>query len=52
VRIASSVCDFGLYVPGIGMYISIFSVLFLVIWNILIARRLFQLGQNGKEEVA
>lgn len=51
VRIASSVCDFGLYVPVIGMYISIFSVLFLFIWNILIARRLFQLGQvsgNGR----
>ncbi|RPI84323.1 MAG: DUF4386 family protein, partial [Chloroflexi bacterium] len=44
-RIASSICDFGLYVPGIGMYISMFSVIFLFIWNIMIARRLLQLGR-------
>jgi hypothetical protein len=50
MRIASSVCDFGLFVPTIGIYISIFSVLFLFIWNILIARRLFQLGQNSQAE--
>ena len=43
IRIASSVCDFGLFVPTIGMFIAIFSMLFLVIWNIMIARRLFQL---------
>jgi hypothetical protein len=47
VRIASSVCDFGLYVPVIGIYISIFSVLFLLVWNVLIARRLFQLGRDS-----
>jgi len=44
VRIASSICDFGLFVPTIGMYIAIFSMLFLVIWNIMIARRLFELA--------
>jgi hypothetical protein len=44
VRIASSICDFGLFVPTIGMFIAIFSMLFLVIWNITIARRLFQLA--------
>jgi len=44
IRIASSVCDFGLFVPTIGMFIAIFSMLFLVIWNIMIARRLFQLA--------
>ena len=49
VRIVSSVCDFGLYLPGIGIYISIFSVLFLFIWDILIARRLFQLGQTSRK---
>jgi hypothetical protein len=46
LRIASSVFDFGLYVPVVGMYISIFSVLFLLIWDVLVARRLFQLGRN------
>jgi hypothetical protein len=44
VRIASSICDFGLFLPAIGMFIAILSVLFLVIWNILVARRLFQLA--------
>ena len=50
IRIASSVFDFGLFVPGIGMYISLFSVLFLLIWNILIARRLFRLGKGVMSE--
>jgi hypothetical protein len=45
LRIASSIFDFGILIPVIGTYISIFSVLFLLIWNILIARRLFQLGR-------
>ena len=46
VRIASSVFDFGLYIPTVGVFISIFSVLFLFIWNIMIARRLLQLGKS------
>lgn len=50
VRIASSVCDFGLYIPTIGIFISMLSVLFLFIWNILIARRLYQLGKGGRIE--
>jgi hypothetical protein len=48
--VASSVFDFGLYIPTIGIYISMFSVLFLLIWNILIARRLFQLGKATPKE--
>ena len=47
IRIASSICDFGLFVPTIGMFIAIFSMLFLVIWNIMIARRLFQLAHTS-----
>jgi hypothetical protein len=47
LRLASSVFDFGLYVPVVGMYIAIFSVLFLLIWDILVARRLFQLGRGN-----
>ncbi len=46
VRIASSVCDLGLYIPAVGIYISIFSVLFLFAWNFMVARRLFQLGRR------
>jgi hypothetical protein len=45
VRIASSIFDFGLYIPTIGIFISIFSVLFLLIWDFMVARRLFQLAQ-------
>jgi hypothetical protein len=45
VRIASSVLDFGILVPTIGIFISVFSVVFLMIWNLLIARRLFQLSK-------
>ena len=46
LRIASSVFDFGLYIPMVGIFISIFSVVFLFIWNIMIARRLFQLWRT------
>lgn len=45
LRIASSICDFGLYIPVIGLYISLFSVFFLLAWNILVARRLFHLAR-------
>lgn len=52
VRIASSAFDFGLYVPVIGIYIAVFSVLFLSVWNIMIARRLFQLAKEISKEKA
>jgi len=45
LRIGSSVFDFGIYIPGIGLYISLLSVLFLLTFNILVARRLLQLGR-------
>lgn len=51
MRIISSVLDFGLFIPTIGIFISIFSVVFLMIWDILIARRLFQLGCLEKNPV-
>ena len=50
VRIASSICDLGLYIPVIGIYISMLSVLFLFVWNIMIARRLWQLAKASPEE--
>jgi hypothetical protein len=34
----------GLYLPAIGIYVSVFSVVFLEVWYILVARNLFQLG--------
>ncbi len=50
IGIAANVIALGLYLPTIGIYISIFSVVFLLIWYILIARRLFQLGQDISQE--
>jgi hypothetical protein len=47
LRIASSVLDFGLFVPTIGLFISLFSVLCLLAFNVLVARRLFQLARSS-----
>jgi hypothetical protein len=54
LRIGSSIFDFGLYLPGIGIYVSIFSVFFLLAWDILVARRFLQLsslpgGAHGEQ---
>jgi hypothetical protein len=51
--ILANVLVFGLYVPKIGILLSILSVFpFLTIWYILIARRLFQLGKaEGKPSI-
>ena len=46
LRIGSSVFDFGLFIPGIGVFISLLSVMFLLVFNILVARRLLQLGSS------
>jgi hypothetical protein len=43
----AAILNWGLYVPGIGIFLSILSIVPLAIWNILVARRLFQLGQSG-----
>ncbi len=42
----ASVITLGLFVPVIGLYISIFSLLFYAIWLGLVARGLFQLGHG------
>jgi hypothetical protein len=47
MAILGNAVGLGLYVPTVGVYISVFSVVFLEIWYILIARRLFQLGQRA-----
>jgi hypothetical protein len=48
VGIVTNIVVFGLYVPQIGVYLSLLSVVGYVIWYILIARRLFQLGWSKK----
>jgi hypothetical protein len=45
-RIASSVFDFGLFIPVVGLYISLFSVFFLMAFDIIVAQRLFQLSKK------
>lgn len=48
--ILAAILNWGLYVPEIGLFLSILSVIpFLVIWNALVARRLFQLGSEGSK---
>ena len=39
----------GLYLPAIGIYVSIFSVLFLAVWEVLIGLRFFQLAQLTRQ---
>ena len=48
------VLDFGLVVPSIGLSIALGSVLCLTAFNILVARRLLQLGRasGGRGTVA
>ena len=48
--ILANVLALGFYVPEIGIYILLFSVLFLLVWYILITRRLFQLGRDMPKE--
>jgi hypothetical protein len=47
LRLGSSVFDFGIFIPGIGLFISLLSVVFLLVFNILVARRLLQLGSSA-----
>ena len=44
VGIVTNIIVFGLYVPEVGVWISMLSVVGYLVWYILIARRLFQLG--------
>jgi hypothetical protein len=46
MAILANAVGLGLYVPAIGVFISVFSVLFLEVWYVLVARRLFQLGKG------
>ena len=50
LRISSSVLDFGIFVPTVGFFISLLSVVCLLLFNILIGRRLIQLGSGVSKE--
>ena len=50
VGILAAILNRGLYVPEIGLPISVLSVIpFMVIWNTLVARGLEQLGSGGSK---
>lgn len=46
LAVVANAVGLGLYVPRVGVYIAVFSVLFLEVWYLLIARRLYQLGDT------
>ena len=47
VGIVTNIVVFGLYVPEVGVWISMLSVVGYLIWYILVARKLIQLGWSG-----
>jgi hypothetical protein len=49
VGIATNLVVFALYVPEIGVYLSLLSVVGYLVWYILIARKLIRLGWGGAE---
>ena len=46
LRLASSVFDLGLFIPGIGLGIALLSILCLLGFNLLVARQLWALGRE------
>ena len=50
VGIVTNIVVFGLYVPAIGVYLSLLSVVGYLIWYVLIARSLFKLGWRESNE--
>jgi len=47
LAIAGNAVALGLYIPIVGVFIAVFSVLFLEAWYVLIAVRLYRLGRIG-----
>ena len=52
VGIVANVLELGSFVPVIGVFLSLVSVVGLLIWYILIARRLFLLAQGASKKEA
>lgn len=48
--IVTNIVVFGLYVPEIGVWISMLSVVGYLIWYVQIARRLFRLGWGKSKQ--
>jgi len=47
--ILANVVGLALFVPVVGIYIAVFSVLFLWVWYMLLARAFFRLGRRGAQ---
>jgi len=52
VGILANVLGLAYFLPAVGVFLSLISVVGLAIWYILIARRLFQLGQGASKAEA
>jgi hypothetical protein len=50
LRIASGVLDLGMFIPTVGIFLSLISVLCLLFFNILAGRRLLRLGSGIPEK--
>jgi hypothetical protein len=50
--ILANAIGLGLYLPVIGIFLALFSVVFLECWYILLARRFFQFGQGVASDAA
>lgn len=48
LRLASSIFDFGIFVPTIGIFIALLSVFCLIGFNILVTLRLLQMGRGAR----
>jgi hypothetical protein len=49
VGIVTNIVVFGLYLPRVGVYLSLLSVVGYLIWYILISRKLIRLGWDGPQ---
>ncbi|HET7767885.1 MAG TPA: hypothetical protein VFN74_03855, partial [Chloroflexota bacterium] len=45
--IATGVAGFGFYLPVVGLALSVFVVLLVGAWNVLVARHLFRLAEEA-----
>ncbi|HEX6305818.1 MAG TPA: hypothetical protein VFZ76_16600 [Anaerolineales bacterium] len=46
--ILTGIAGFGFYLPTIGLLLSVLVVLLIGIWNVMVGRRLFQLGNSNR----
>ena len=52
LAILANTIGLGLYVPRVGVFIAVFSVLFLEVWYVLIARRLHRIARGAGDSDA